>query len=167
MANKMFIQFDGVTGVSPDSEHTGWIEISSFSYGASQPGNFGKDGQLSTGTADFSDFSITKEMDPTSPVLFEYLSAGTKVANATIHLTSSVGADKVHIFAKYYFEPVLLSGVSWGGAEGGGMPSESVSFRYNIVRTEFTPYNNQEAGTTIRAGWNVGATTKDATSIST
>ena len=35
----MFMKVDGVTGESKDSNHTGWTDITSFSWGASQPGN--------------------------------------------------------------------------------------------------------------------------------
>lgn len=39
MAIDMYLKVEGVTGESKDSNHTGWIDINSFSWGASQPGN--------------------------------------------------------------------------------------------------------------------------------
>lgn len=38
MAIDMFMKVDGVTGESKDSNHTGWTDITSFSWGASQRG---------------------------------------------------------------------------------------------------------------------------------
>lgn len=39
MAIDMFLKVEGVTGESKDSNHISWTDITSFSWGASQPGN--------------------------------------------------------------------------------------------------------------------------------
>lgn len=37
MSTDIFLKIDGVTGESRDSRHQGWIQIESFSWGATQP----------------------------------------------------------------------------------------------------------------------------------
>ncbi|EPC4310549.1 type VI secretion system tube protein Hcp, partial [Cronobacter sakazakii] len=39
MAIDMFLKVEGVTGESKDANHSSWIDVLSFNWGAAQPGN--------------------------------------------------------------------------------------------------------------------------------
>jgi type VI secretion system secreted protein Hcp len=131
----------------------------------SQNGTFGKDGSLNAASANVSEFVVTKEQDIASPTLCFKLVNGDKISTAVVHLQAATGGDTPVVYAKYEFTPCVISGYSVSGG-GDQKPTESVSIRFNIVRWEFTPYDDQSAGTTVRGGWNVGTSAKDASNVS-
>jgi type VI secretion system secreted protein Hcp len=166
MAGKTFVLFDGITGVSRDQGHPEWIEVLSYSIGVRQRAKVSGDGTSTTGTAEFQDFTIVKVVDPTSPILFEYAAAGTLIDMVTVHLTASVGNDQVHVFAKYQFESVVLSSVQHNGMNpSDAMPTETVTLCFSKVRHEYTPYDEQQPGATVRSGWDLSGSTTDSESI--
>ncbi|MGB8928487.1 MAG: type VI secretion system tube protein Hcp, partial [Pantoea agglomerans] len=63
MAIDMYLKVDGITGESKDSNHTGWIDIDSFSWGASQPGNMSVGGGGGAGKVNFNDLHINAKID--------------------------------------------------------------------------------------------------------
>ena len=65
MASDMFLKVDGIDGESSDDKHSGEIEVLSYSWGVRQQrsGSASSAGNLSTGRADFQDFSIVKAID--------------------------------------------------------------------------------------------------------
>jgi type VI secretion system secreted protein Hcp len=165
MAFKAFLKIDGIDGPSPDAEHKKWIELLSFNHSLTQSGSFGKDGQLTGGAPTINDFSIAKEQDVASPLIKEKLLHGTAIPTCIVHLTASIGTGAPHVFAKYEFTPCVVSSYSIsGGADS--KPMENVTFRFNIYRWEFTPYEGQEAKTTVRSGWDVGQGKKDSSNVS-
>ena len=155
MAFKAFLKIDGIDGPSPDGSHSNWIELLGFSHGLAQQGSFGKDGQLTGGAVDVHEITVNKELDIASPLINEKCCTGAAIKEVIIELTAATG-DK-HTFMKYTFSPcVIASVVISGGAGGSDKPSENVSFRFNTVKWEFTPYNGQTPGDAIRSGWDIG-----------
>ncbi|BAN98234.1 Hcp1 protein [Plautia stali symbiont] len=58
MAIDMFLKVDGVTGKSKDSNHTGWTDITSFSWCATQPSNMSVGGGGGAGKVNFNDLRL-------------------------------------------------------------------------------------------------------------
>lgn len=63
MAVDMYLKVDAVTGESADSNHNGWIDIQSFNWGASQPGNMAVGGGGGAGKVQFSDLRRRRSDD--------------------------------------------------------------------------------------------------------
>jgi type VI secretion system Hcp family effector len=103
MAQDAFIKIDGITGES----HNGYIEISSFSFGASNPTSVGSGTGSGAGKVSLSDFSITKKLDASSPQLFQKVVTGTAIPTVTLIIKSveSVTGEEVTI----KFTDVLIS----------------------------------------------------------
>ncbi|MCP3874696.1 MAG: type VI secretion system tube protein Hcp, partial [Desulfobacteraceae bacterium] len=71
MAYDAFIKIDGIDGESTDDKHHGWIEIIRHGMGVKQTVSTtaSSAGGASAERADFSDFSIRKYLDKSSPKL--------------------------------------------------------------------------------------------------
>lgn len=96
MPHDAFIMIDGITGESPN----GYIEIDSFSFGASNPTSASSGtGGGGAGKVSLSDFSITKKLDGSSPQLFKNVVNGTHIPYVTLLIKSveSVNGDMVTI----------------------------------------------------------------------
>lgn len=76
MAIDMFLKVEGASGESKDSNHKGWTDITSFSPGASQPGNMGVGGGGGAGKVCFNDLHVNALIDKSTPALLKHCSSG-------------------------------------------------------------------------------------------
>src|SRR3954469_3270111 len=92
-----------VAGESQDAKHKGEIELFSFSLGAHNPTTIGSaTGGAGAGKVSFSNFSIMKKTDKTSPILFQACAGGTHYGKAVITLRKAGGDAQVE-YLKYSF----------------------------------------------------------------
>jgi len=82
MASDYYLLIDGVTGESQAVDMTNYIELDSFSFGASNPADVGGKG-LSAGKASLSDFSFTCALDSASYQILKSLYTGTHIPTVT------------------------------------------------------------------------------------
>src|SRR5579871_6984991 len=68
----------------------GYVELESYSFGASNPANLGSNG-LSGGTVSLSDFAFTCEVDASSGAILNQLYNGKPIDSATFTLQESGG----------------------------------------------------------------------------
>ncbi len=80
MAIDMYLKVDGVTGESKDSNHTGWTDITSFSWGATQPGNMAVGGGGGAGKVAFNDLHISAKIDKSVTAILKNCASGKHVA---------------------------------------------------------------------------------------
>ena len=114
-----------ITGPDVDGEATAdqmdkYIEIYSFSWGASNPTTVGPgSGGLSAGRASVSSFNVMKKTE--------------------VYLRKATGTDGGQkTFLKYTFEDVMVESVQWSGSSGGDdTPTESVSLAFAKVALEY------------------------------
>ncbi|HEX9161420.1 MAG TPA: type VI secretion system tube protein Hcp [Thermoanaerobaculia bacterium] len=84
-ASDIFLKVDGVPGESKAPGHEGWIEISSFSFGVTQPTSVGS--ATTTGSkTPVHDLSFTHVVDKASPILMNAALTGQHFPNVTIDL---------------------------------------------------------------------------------
>ena len=148
MAADMFLKLEGpdVKGESGDDKHKDLIEVQSFSWGVSNRGTAGVGGGGGAGASDRQDLTIQKQADKASNVLALACAAGQHYTKATLYVRKAGGVDGGQLdYLTFELLPgdkgaVFLSSYSIGGADGGGIPSESISFNFaalNII------YNQQ------------------------
>lgn len=156
MAADMFLKLDGIDGESVKSKSEGWIEIFSFSNGASNP-SMGHHGTgMGTGKVDLSSISIQKVVDKSSAKLFQACCMGTHIKKGTLVVRESTGGNTTEPYFQYDMEGVFVDSVSWGGSQGGGKPSESVSFTFQKITVSYWPQSaDGKVGQKIPAGWDV------------
>jgi type VI secretion system secreted protein Hcp len=127
MAVEIFLSIDGITGESQKSGAVGWIEIFSFSNGASNPSSVAFGTGSGAGKVDLSSLSLQKQLDMSSPFLFENCCSGTHASTAQMIVREATGTTTTQTYYQYDMTEVFVDSISWGGAAGGGKPSESLS----------------------------------------
>lgn len=158
MAFDAFIQLEGIKGESTDDKHPDWVEISSYSFGASQDrsGSASSAGNLSSARVNVQDFIFNHNLDLASPKLFEYCCTGQVIPKVTVNLNRSSG-DKAK-YLEYKMSDVLVSSISRGGSSqsGGDVPAESVSLSFGKLEMTYTKIgmDGKPAGNTS-AGWDL------------
>jgi type VI secretion system secreted protein Hcp len=156
MAIEIFLKLDGITGESQKSGAEGWIEIFSFSNGASNPSSVAFGTGSGAGKVDLSSLSLQKQLDKSSPYLFADCCSGTHVASGQMIVREATGGETTQTYFQYDMTEVFIDSISWGGAAGGGKPSESVSLSAKSLQVTYTPQNSDGSlGNKIVKGWNV------------
>ncbi len=92
-AAAVFAQYDGVDGESTDADHVNWIDVLSVSWGTTQAVSHRTDprGGRRALEPGFSDLTMLKTLDKSSPKLMVACAAGTRFATVNIDFTSSMG----------------------------------------------------------------------------
>ncbi len=155
MGIEIFFTIDGITGESTKSGAEGWIEIFSFSNGASNPSSVSFGTGSGAGKVDLSSISFQKQLDIASPYLFANCCSGAHVDTGCMIVRESTGATTTQVYFQYDLTEVFIDSISWGGAAGGGKPSESLSVSAKSIMVTYTPQNSDGSlGTQIPKGWN-------------
>ena len=74
-----FLKLDGIDGESQDTDHSGEIDVMSFSEGITNAGTFDAGTGGNTGQANYADLSIAKYVDKSSTTLRQYCGLGTAI----------------------------------------------------------------------------------------
>ncbi len=155
MSSDVYLKIDGIDGESTDSEHEKWIEVLSFNHGISQPVSAPSGtGGRTVGKVDFQDFSIVKEVDNATPILYLHCCNGKHLKE--IIVDCCLATEDKHVFYKYKMEDVIVSSVSCGGGGGGTKPTESVTFNFGKMTWEYTPIDDKgKPGTPLPRIWDL------------
>lgn len=155
MAVEIFLKVDGVDGESQATGHTNEIEVFSFSFGASNPSSVAFGTGSGAGKVDLSSITLQKQVDASSCKLFQSSCAGTHFASATLTVREAGGSSPLEYYVANMTQ-VFIDSISWGGAAGGGKPSESVSISYESIKITYIPQNaDGSKGTKQEASWDI------------
>jgi type VI secretion system secreted protein Hcp len=146
MAVDFFLNLDGIKGESVDDKHKDWIQILSWSWGASQVTSVAGTGGSGAGKADLSDFSIMKFLDKASTPLFKSLTTGGHIKTGTMEAVKSGGNGKP--FLKVDFQELFVTSQQLSASSE--IPTESISFSYNQIKVEYS--TQDEKGVITTAG---------------
>ncbi|WP_435020236.1 Hcp family type VI secretion system effector [Tundrisphaera sp. TA3] len=160
MAVDMFLKIDGIEGESANAKHKGEIDIESYSMAAHQTGTFATGGGGGAGKASFSDITVVKKVDKSSPKLFEACATGKHIKSVVISVNKAGGQQEEYI--KYTLSDVLISGFQGSGSESSdSVPTESISFNFAKIEMEYK--EQKSAGSTggaVKAGYDIKANKK-------
>ena len=155
MAADMLLQIDGIDGESQVEGKSGWTDIMSYSLGASNPSSVASGAGSGAGRVNISSLSVTKVIDKATPILFLKCCNGKHFAKAQL-VVREAGGDKQLEYLIMKFEQVFVDNISWGGANGGGKPTESVAFSFAKIEIEYYPQKaDGSLDSKMPAGWNV------------
>lgn len=159
-----------ITGPNVDGEATAkgmekFIEIYSFSWGASNPTTVGPGTTgLSAGRASVSSFNVMKKSETSSAKLFAACCAGQHYAKAEVTMRKATGTDGGQKeFLKYTFEDVMVESIQWSGSSGGDdTPTESVSFAFAKVKIDYSKQDEKTGAMTSvsNASWDLTKVSK-------
>lgn len=133
-----FLKIDGIDGESTDDKHKGELEIQSWSWGATNMATMGAGGGGGGGKADFSDITISKFADKSTPKLLNAVATGQHI-KSMILVCRKAGGDKQE-YLKVTLSDVLIS--SYHSSASGGsspIPNESISLNYGVIQYEYKP----------------------------
>ena len=132
MASDIFAKLGDIKGESIDAKHKDEIEVLSYSWGVTNPGNIhGGAAPKST----FQDLSITHHIDKASPALMRACATGEHFKDATItHRKAGKGQLE---FLVIKMNDVIITGVSH--TRDANETSESVSMAFAKVDLEYRP----------------------------
>jgi type VI secretion system secreted protein Hcp len=165
MAFDTFLSIDTVTGEATQANHVGWIEIYSFSWGASNPTTVGSGATgLSAGKVSVSSFNVMKKTEASSCTLFAACCAGQHFPTATVELSKATGTSgQQQVYLKYSFTDVMVESVQWSGSTGGDdTPTESLSLAFAKVEINYLK-QDEATGAMSAAGdasWDLTAVSK-------
>jgi type VI secretion system secreted protein Hcp len=134
-----FLRLDGVTGESQDTNHTGWMDVSTVGAGNitnSNPASLpGVPGGPSQGAICF-----LKTVDKASPSLKLDCAKGTLIPSGNLDLTGN-GTSLIQFF-HLDLTNVFISSVSQaGGANGENRPQEEVCLLAQVVSWKYTQFS--------------------------
>lgn len=127
-AQSAFNSYMTIDGVQGSSTHTkDGIDVLSWSWGANQTSSIGSQSSgAGAGKANMQDFSFTKRIDKSSPVLYSLYQSGKSAKNVT--LTVSNGSSTP---LKIQLTDATVSG--YGLSSGGDRPSESITLNFSKI----------------------------------
>ena len=169
MAFDAFLKLSNVDSESTDDRHQKWIEVLSFSWGLSQPATAvataRQAGAIGTTPAveraSFTDFTIVKTLDKSSPILMLACANGEHLPSVTIQCQRAEGGKQQYLEIK--MTDVLISGVKPGGTSQGSevRPLEEISFSFSKCEMTYIPQKaDGTADASVRMGWDVAKNTK-------
>jgi len=154
MAIDMFLKVDGVTGESKDSNHTGWTDITSFSWGATQPGNMSVGGGGGAGKVTFNDLNVDAKIDKSVTALLKYCASGKHLSKVELSICKA-GGSQIE-YARITLEDVLVTKVDYNGANDGDLVGMSYSFQASKVQQQYWEQSSSGGkGPESNAGWNI------------
>ena len=137
MAVNAYLYIDGIEG--PSTSKPNHIDVLSFHWGVSQTSTYGP-GQsgmeAKAGRADFSNLTIIKVLDKTTPFLCDHCASGDILDEVYILYDKPVG-DKQDDYFRIYLKDALITNVQLSGSQEN--PTESVSFAFQAVEIAYRP----------------------------
>ncbi|RJG19101.1 Hcp family type VI secretion system effector [Massilia cavernae] len=144
MSIDVYLSIDGIKGESADSEHQGWIEVTSAQWGVIQP----RSPTASTGgghTAERCEhrtLSFSKLADLASPILMQTASMGKTIPKAKLEFMRADGDGKRVKYYEVELENVMIANMEQV-VGGGSILHDSIGLRFSKVKWK---YSQQKIG---------------------
>lgn len=137
----IYVQFKGkydIKGESRDNDHKEWIEVSSWAHQIRQPksATASTAGGFTAERCEHDEMIFVKDLDLTSPRLWEACSAGHTFDEVTIDFMRADGDKRVK-YLEIKLKHVLVSAVS-PTVQGEGIPVEQFALKYAAVQWTYT-----------------------------
>lgn len=153
MAFDAFIKLTGINGPVVRKGLEKYIEVYSFSFGASNPVSINAGGGMGAGKVSLSSMNLMKKSDQTSPELFQGCCTGKHFDEVLIQLFKAGGTQGK--FIEYKLEDVMVESVQWSGSQGGDdTPTESVSLAFQKIEIMYQSQDDKgNVGKPIIGKW--------------
>ncbi|WP_179403108.1 Hcp family type VI secretion system effector [Burkholderia guangdongensis] len=155
----MYLKFGNpaIKGESADKDHAGWIELKSWDHSIIQPrsATASTAGGHTSERCEHGDMVFTKEIDSSSPLLYQHASGGTTFDEVTIDFMRADGEGKRVKYLEVKLKYVIISSVT-PSVQQEGLPTETFSLKYAAVQWKQTQQ---------KIGGNQGGNTQGAWSL--
>ncbi|MFL5335898.1 MAG: Hcp family type VI secretion system effector [Geminicoccaceae bacterium] len=158
MAVECFLKFEGpeLKGESKGDKHDGEIDVTAWSWGATQSGTMHVGTGGGSGKADVHDLSITKWVDMASPNLMQSVISGKQFEKARL-LCRKVGGTAPVDYVTIEMEKVIITSLTTGGNGDEDRFSERMTLNFAQYKKTYTPQKDDgSAGTAVGpVGWKI------------
>jgi len=140
-ASDYLLEIDGIKGESSDQKHKDTIEISSFSWGASNPTrSSGSGGGGGAGKVVFQDLHFNAPVNRSSPLLFKRAVTGEHIKKATLFVRKAGGEQQDYM--KITMSDILVSSYKSEPDENAdSVPTDQVSLNFSKIEYSYSPQN--------------------------
>ncbi|QHA89083.1 Hcp family type VI secretion system effector [Serratia rhizosphaerae] len=154
MASNAFLKVDGVSGESQDSGHKGWIDVSGFDLGATQPGNMHVGNGGGAGKVHYDDLVIYTNVDRATPTLFQYAASGKHISKVELAIHKAGGENIEYL--RLTLEDVLVTEARYEGDLRQSIVPVIYKFQAAKVLHKYWEQTDKGGkGAEVSAGWNI------------
>ena len=146
MAVDYFLKLDTVPGESVAQNHSGEIQVLSWSWGGTQTSTVSATTGSGAGKVSLSDLNLMIEFDKSSPKLLQGLTKGQHYATATLAAVKS-GAGNAN-YLTFALTEVFIASLQFSASSE--VPSVSLSLTYKSFQMDY--YTQDAEGTVTNAG---------------
>ncbi len=140
MATDFFIKIDGIEGESTDEKHAKEIELTGWSFGVTNQGTMASGGGGGSGKAEFSDITIRKRVDRSTPKMLKAAASGDHIPKIVLVSRKAGGKGGQVDYLTVSLGDVFISGYqSDAGIGGDSIPQESIKLNYATIKYEYKP----------------------------
>jgi type VI secretion system secreted protein Hcp len=154
-----FLKIDGIEGESDDKSNPKELQISSWSFGATNAGSSGIGGGMGTGKVSLQDFHFVVQNSKASANLFLACASGEHIGEAILTCRKPTGKDGGQVpYLVVTFNDIVVSSYQTGGSDGSGtLPMDQISFNFTKIKMET---KIQDAKGIVKSGGIAGWDTK-------
>ncbi len=159
----LYLKCEGIEGEATDDKHSKWIicDSASLSVFRSIPGG-AKDQQRTKGETTLGDLTFVRQLDKSSPKMFEATALGKFHKEMKVEFTTTTGG-KTDTYLCWTLENVIFTGYSvHGNSSGEPLPSEQITINFTKITKTYTEFDNKK-GTkkgNVEAKYEVGKNTQ-------
>jgi type VI secretion system secreted protein Hcp len=150
-----YLKVDGADGESKDEGHSGWIDVESWSWGATQPETSDTGGGLGAGRVALHPLHISAKVFKGANTLFLFCCNGKHIPKVTLEQTKA--GEKPQVYLKLTLEEVLVEGIQFSGAGSGNqVPDVTFSFKASSNKIWYAPQDKSgSVSGGDEKGWNI------------
>jgi type VI secretion system secreted protein Hcp len=143
----IFIKYGALAGEATATGYEKWMEVNSLQWGVGRGISSGVGGgsKREATAPSISEITVTKTMDAISPLMLKEAIGG-DAKEVKIDLTQTDASGKHIAYQKFILTNTLISGYSI--SSGGDRPSESLSFNFTKVDSEYLKVDDKFKSTT-------------------
>jgi type VI secretion system secreted protein Hcp len=135
----ILLQFKDIKGNSLIDGFADGIQILSFSHSVAMPmTSDSANTERTLGRPSFSEFSLNKSTDQSTPALYAACAAGTKLGDATISIGRNEGG-KFMLHMKFVLSNAMVANIATSG--GGSDMMDSLSLNFSAMTSQYTQQN--------------------------
>jgi type VI secretion system secreted protein Hcp len=161
-ASDYLLEIDGIKGESSDQKHKDTIEISSFSWGATNSGSFSSGAGGGRGKVSVQDIHFRSTVNKASPLLFKRAVTGEHIKKATLFVRKSGAAGGQGDYYVIKLTDILVSSFQTKPhPDADAVPTDQ--FSLNFAKIEFTykpTLSNGALGAPVTATYDLKAAKK-------
>jgi type VI secretion system secreted protein Hcp len=141
MATASYLKVDGADGESTDGGHKNWIDVESWSWGASQPQTMDTGGGGGQARVTLHPLSITARVNKGSNTLFLYCCNGKHIPKVVLEQTKA--GETQQCYLKITLEDVLVESFQTSGSSAGEIPIANFSFAAAKNKIWYAPQDSK------------------------